>query len=267
MGKVVGPCHLCGKVGELTFEHVPPRAAFNRWPVVLATYEEWERGYGSEYLPEGRGGHVLCRRCNSDTGGAYGAAFADWCKQGFERLHQVAGERSAIYHGDVQPLRVIKQIATMFFATCGPKFRTAHPYLVKFVLDPEQRGLPARYRFHAFWYGGGSLRQTGVTAAMNTEADTLNVLAELVHPPFGYVLSLEGPLHDRRPTDITDFAAFAADETIRFRRRLPVLETHWMMPGDYRTREQIATDAARNHLAAAGVRDPDEALRRLWRDG
>ena len=32
MGKRFGKCALCGKECELTFEHIPPRAAFNSAP-------------------------------------------------------------------------------------------------------------------------------------------------------------------------------------------------------------------------------------------
>ena len=28
--KVYGKCRICGKEGKLTFEHIPPRATFNK---------------------------------------------------------------------------------------------------------------------------------------------------------------------------------------------------------------------------------------------
>ncbi len=33
--KVYGKCHICGTEGKLTFEHIPPRSAFNDHPAVL----------------------------------------------------------------------------------------------------------------------------------------------------------------------------------------------------------------------------------------
>ena len=33
---MIGTCRLCGARGELTFEHVPPKAAFNDRGVLLA---------------------------------------------------------------------------------------------------------------------------------------------------------------------------------------------------------------------------------------
>ena len=36
---IIGPCHLCGVTKVLSFEHVPPRAAFNDRKVLLASVD------------------------------------------------------------------------------------------------------------------------------------------------------------------------------------------------------------------------------------
>jgi hypothetical protein len=74
-------------------------------------------------------------------------------------------------------------------------------------------------------------------------------IAEVAHPPFGYLLILGGSLHSRRPTAITDFFAFDVDEKINLSRRLPVLPTLWMAPGDYRDQDAIDRDIIRNWLS------------------
>ena len=35
-----GMCKICGKFGPLSFEHVPPRAAFNDRRVIVLNFEE-----------------------------------------------------------------------------------------------------------------------------------------------------------------------------------------------------------------------------------
>ena len=40
MGKHFGKCALCGKECELTFEHIPPRRAFNSTPARPVSGEE-----------------------------------------------------------------------------------------------------------------------------------------------------------------------------------------------------------------------------------
>lgn len=252
-----GVCHICGRQGPLSFEHIPPKAAFNNRPLILSKYEDWERGQGSEYLKEGRGAHTLCVRCNNTTGGDYGPAYVEWVYQGVQLVHHTMGKASQNYHGVIHPLRVIKQIATIFFSVNSDQFRKANPDLEQFVLDRNRKGLSPRYRFFVFWYGGGELRQSGVTGAMDLEKGRINTLSEFVHPPFGYVMSLGGTPFDRRPEEISDFTQFDYDEAITLNRRFPVLPTHWMMPGDYRTLEQIARDVEINEAAARGSQDPE----------
>lgn len=136
------------------------------------------------------------------------------------------------------------------------------------MLDRHQKGLPDEYRFYAFWFGGGSLRQSGVTGAANVlQGGRLDILAEFVHPPFGYVLSLQGGFRDRRPELISDFANYDLDEAVTLHRRIPVLETHWVLPGDYRTREEIERDSLVNELRARGVHDAAEVVDQAERRG
>jgi hypothetical protein len=256
MANPVGECWLCGNRAPLSFEHIPPEAAFNDRPVVLAAWQDFESGYGSEYVREGRGGHTLCERCNNRTGGSYGPAFVEWCYHGFNLLSHTQGKASQNFHGEIYPLRVVKEIATIFFSVCGPEFRTVNQTLVEFVLNERRTGLPPDYGFHVFWYGGGVLRQAGVTGVINVETSKQSFFAEFIHPPFGYILNLGGVLPDKRPCSISDFAGYDYDDCRTINRRFPVLETNWKCPGDYRTLEEIERDKAINDIAAAGHPEP-----------
>ena len=76
-----GKCAVCGKTGELTFEHIPPRAAFNSKPVktvsgieVLGNKEKmpWDlEGYRYKNNQKGNGYYNLCGSCNSYFGKWY----------------------------------------------------------------------------------------------------------------------------------------------------------------------------------------------------
>jgi hypothetical protein len=247
--KVTGACALCGRHGPLTFEHVPPLAAFNNYPVVRQSYADFLARREPVEQRRGRGDYVFCGRCNNFTGAAYGAAFADWVKQGLELAHHQRGRPTMNYFGIIQPLRVAKQIVSMFIATGGETLRLAHPELAKFVLELETRGLPPQYQLYSFWMGRGSLRQTGMSIVGQWATGATCTLAEVVHPPFGYVLECAGRMADRRPTAITDFCvAYDINETVDLRRRLPVLPTLWMGPGDYRDQDQIDRDVITNAL-------------------
>ena len=110
--KVHGICCICGKESDLTFEHIPPRAAFNHFNLKL--YDFW--GYLTQNktryqsLQNGAGRYSLCASCNNRTGEWYGAAFAEFVSQGMQYYKSgatgIVGVPYTFY-----PLRVLKQVA------------------------------------------------------------------------------------------------------------------------------------------------------------
>src|SRR5438128_728806 len=121
--KVEGHCHLCGAYGPLSFEHVPPKAAFNDRPVKIFRGED-VFALGPDDSPAGEGAisqrgvgaYTLCGRCNNATGRWYSKRFAAWCQQGMETLIRSDGQPTLVYLHYLLPLAIIKQIATMFFS-------------------------------------------------------------------------------------------------------------------------------------------------------
>src|SRR6267378_1445712 len=92
----VGKCHLCGTVGPLSFEHVPPKAAFNNRPVIAYGFDEAikagpEQPKGGRIRQRGAGAYTLCNRCNNNTGKWYGRFFAGWARFGMEVLRRTQG--------------------------------------------------------------------------------------------------------------------------------------------------------------------------------
>ena len=73
--KYYGQCCICGRESELTFEHIPPRAAFNQF--ALKQYDFWNYLLHSNtrYIPSQRGAgkYSLCASCNNLTGEWYGS--------------------------------------------------------------------------------------------------------------------------------------------------------------------------------------------------
>jgi hypothetical protein len=167
--------------GPLTYEHIPPRSAFNDRPVVMRTFEEYESGGRGHTMQRGAGEYVLCGRCNNRTGGWYGAAFAEWCVRGMELHGRTGGRMVDVDVADICPLRVIKQVATMMMASAGPQFREKNPTLESFVLDPERKHLPSHYRFFTFLYAGGGGRRTGVVGLSSPTSDCTESPGEIAH--------------------------------------------------------------------------------------
>lgn len=245
--KVVGICHICGSHGRLSFEHVPPRAAFNDRPVLLAKFEDMlNAGWGEEppttVQQKGAGAYTLCESCNNSTGSWYGRHFVDWCHQGMSILARASGRPSLIYMQYVFPLSILKQIVAMFFSANGAQFHSKHQPLVRFVLNREENQLPARYRVYTYYNAEGRLRNLGVVARGSFSRGETHTFSEITFPPFGYVLTIDSGAPDDQLFDITDFRTYRYREFAVLNLRLPVLPTHSPIPGDYRTAERLERD-------------------------
>jgi Aminotransferase class-III len=77
MGRVIhGECRICGTHTRLTYEHVPPRCAFNDEPIKSYKLSEWwklQAGKPARHANEqrGAGDHLLCDRCNNHVCGTW----------------------------------------------------------------------------------------------------------------------------------------------------------------------------------------------------
>jgi len=240
---VHGTCHLCGAEGKLSFEHVPPRAAFNDRPVVLATIDEiLQKGDLEEFRgrteQRGVGSHTLCVRCNNTTGHWYGGGYVEWAYQGMTILASADGSPRLYYPFKIFPLRVIKQIVCMFFSANGPEFRTANPYLQQLALDKQRRYLPPEVKIYTFYNISPKIRLSGVSAVIRL-GQGMHIVGEVTFPPFGYLMVMASAPPDPRPYDISYFAEFGYDEFKVLPLSLPVLPVSTPFPADYRSAEQV----------------------------
>jgi hypothetical protein len=243
--KIEGKCHICGIEGPLTFEHTPPRAAFNNKRVITFSFEEAMK-LGPDEISRGKiqqkgmGSYTFCGKCNNNTGQWYGVKFADWCYQGMDILIKSKGKPSLFYFHYIFPLAVIKQIVVMFFSGNNYGFNNANPELVEFILNKKKRFLHPKYRFFVYYNIEGKLRTGGLTAKCDASgAHEPIIMSEINFPPFGYLMTLNSQPPDNRLCEISHFARYSYDEFVRFSFKLPVLPTHLLVPGDYRNKEEI----------------------------
>lgn len=87
-----GICHICGEYKKLTYEHIPPEAAFNSQRRKMNTVEElmeskkinrapWDiEGLKYKQFQQETDFYTLCGECNSFTGTKYGGAYSDLIK-------------------------------------------------------------------------------------------------------------------------------------------------------------------------------------------
>jgi hypothetical protein len=250
---IMGTCHICGTNGKLSFEHVPPKAAFNNQSVIRVGFNAaisvgpYDKVKG-RIEQRGAGDYTLCERRNNSTGRWYAPAFVAWCVQGARVLSMTDFNPRIWTLHYVLPLRVLKKIATMFFSVNGPGFAKANPELVEFVLNKNRVYLPPKYRFYVYFNRGGptdSLRYLGIMAKVYLGAGKPMVLSEISFPPFGYVMTLDSEPPDDRLFEITHFSRYRYDDFKVLEMRPVVLDTPTLVPGDYRTPEEVVREAAR----------------------
>jgi hypothetical protein len=248
--KIVGTCNICGKYGELTFEHIPPKSAFNTRPVVSQHIWELMKKSDLDDLSKGpiqqrgMGAYTLCGRCNNNTGRWYGNAFADWAIQGMEILLPLVRNNSSstLYHiFHLLPLRVIKQILCMLFSVNGKIFRETQPELEKFILNKHQKYLPPDINVYTFYNISSRMRASGVRSRIDgiLSHSHQHCFSEITFPPFGYIVSFDSPPPQDNLCPITHFADYDFDEDSDITLRMPILPIYSFMPADFRSREEI----------------------------
>lgn len=244
MAQRTGKCRICGIIGPLTFEHVPPRAAFNdRRAFVLQGMDVLQLHWGQDVekkkkiLQRGVGEYTLCARCNNNTGSWYGDRFARFCHSGFDLLLAAGLNPTLCYPMHFFPLAVIKQVATMFFSVNADSFADCNQELVRFVLNKEAKYLPDPYRIYAYLNLTGVGRYVGTAAMTSLDGHAPVVMSEISHIPYGFLMTMDSRSPDERLCDISFFGNYAYQEFKTIPLRLPAFELVTGYPGQYLTRK------------------------------
>jgi hypothetical protein len=267
-----GICHICGTYGKLSFEHVPPRAAFNDRRILhvafekIITIENFDRIDG-KIQQRGAGAYTLCGSCNNDTGRWYGGAFAGWAHQAMRIIIDTRGRPSLRYPFNLFPLRVLKQVICMFFSVNGPRFQQVQPELVRFVLDRYSKSIPNNLRVYAFYTYSNRSRaagMSGIVRGLGTTRSSVHVFSEITFPPFGFALASTRHLPpEANFCDITEFSQFEyRDWRWGVTMKLPFMPVYTGFPGDYRTRDQAIADFEQSRCPEAKLRAGHQAASR-----
>lgn len=247
MGKPrMGICRLCGNYKEMTPEHIPPKAAFNRSGVLVETLDDFIRGYKPHKFRQGMNEKSLCSSCNSTTGDWYAPSLIAWCHQGMSWVEKSNGILYLPYF--VQPLNVIKQILVMSVALLPENVTVMqrHEELRYCLLRREDKYIPPQYKVYVYLNVAGKPRLASNVAVTNLNAGVTPtfVLAEFAMKPFGYCVTIESERRTSLPqfqqlSDITWCSNYDYDEFHNLELRLAARETHEPFPLDYRTSDEI----------------------------
>jgi len=257
VSKHFGKCALCGEKGELTFEHIPPRAAFNSTPASPVSSVELlkKRNNNKERMPwdtaglryqnqqKGMGRYSLCHECNNNTGSWYGDAYVYLANV----IHAAICDCSDNDHNDITipgiyPLRFVKQVLSMFCSIHDPNTPKMAP-IKKLVLDKDAVGLDkGKYKLCMYFTNSTVYKQTGIiVSAKSTSAGMeMMALSEITAYPFGFILYFDPTeTWHYHGIDITPLVDCGYNDICALSMPWKVKEMNDIIPESYRSKDQI----------------------------
>lgn len=250
--KEVGICCICGKREVLSFEHVPPQAAYNKETAVEYTWQDTltKRKVKGRKIQGGIGQCTLCGDCNSNTGSWYGGEYVKWARNGQDiatKWGQRGITQSKVMLSNVYPSRFLKQVVTCFFSEVGAPgggvFAGSNPGLVQFVLEKHNTVLPDGFRFFLNLYPYSSPRTSlrhfpnagKLTIRHDAEFKTMaplyaDTFSEIAHPPFQLLMTQNGDVF-HNATEITGFASYGFDSVANLELELRTVSSASPYPG------------------------------------
>ena len=240
--KHTGICLLCKLHKELTFEHIPPKVAFNKntryyvipheeYYTIKNIFEDKKKGIIHQ---GGMGNYCLCTKCNSFLGKSYVRSYETWANIGMHVNHSFDFDFILLRIKDLNPLRILKQIISMFICINNTDFSNLYPELLAFVKDVKENKLSDRYRIYAYLNNEGNIRKFGLSFT-----NFHGIICEFAYPPFGYVLSIDNKNTLDNLTEITDFKHYDDNRNHIIDIGLFKHPTYYAIPLDFRKREEF----------------------------
>jgi len=240
---IYGICRICKEKKELTFEHIPPRSAFNknsRFFVINSTeyYQNFEKYSTKKLKPKskieqgGLGEHCLCEDCNNFLGSNYVREYKKFAKIAMSII-STCQENTKCFEldiSDINLLKFMKQVIAIFICTNKPVFTDSYPGLIEFIENPNSGNFPERYRVYMYLNNEGQVRN-GTIHFTNTHG----AICDFTNPPFGFVLSIDNPNRIKEVSEITNFKYYNKLKDIK--KLLIMLNkypSHYPFPLDFR---------------------------------
>ena len=258
MKKHYGKCALCGKECELTFEHIPPKGAFNSRPARPVSGTEifkeehlnddsrmpWDTtGMHYDNQQQGMGRYSLCDSCNNSTGNWYGDAYVTFARTVHTAMqNHTADDPNRIGFKDAYPLRIIKQNLSMFCSILRPDDPRMDE-IRNFVLDKNAVGLDKkRYKLCLYFTNTTVMKHSGLTIVLWGDLSNLKpmAMAEITAYPIGAILYFDPTeTWEYQGTDIMECADFAYEDKADIIFPWIIKEMNDIYPETFRSRDEI----------------------------
>lgn len=210
----MGYCHICGKYGKLSFEHIPPEDALNNNRAKLYTGDEALKKNKGEFAKyqnqqKGMGKYTLCESCNNNTGSWYANAYSGIAREVAYNLHK----NYELTHGNVvtlcfknfPTLQFVKQVITMFCSLL-PLSEVQRLGFDKLLLNKESNSIDKSLFDLRMYLTSINARQLMIgpcVAIYKTEfGSESSCISDLCAYPFGFILNLSPEHHIEYGTSI-----------------------------------------------------------------
>lgn len=246
-------CHICGNVTKLSYEHIPPRESYNSHNRLEYGIEELLKNdnliltnNGARWKHQSQNGfgkYSLCSSCNNNTGSWYGEDYNKFTGT----ISNAILDKGGILHGfdmpvtieDFYPLRIIKQVMSMFCSTNGEDF--IDDELKTFLLNKEATGLDnQKYKITMYVTDCKDIKISGLISKYNIKTNNFFVASEIVAYPFGFIMYLNPNDNiDFIGCDITWCADYKYNDCGTVDFHLPMYEINTALPLDFRSIDEI----------------------------
>ena len=237
--KNIGVCAICGLTKKLTFEHYPPKAAFNENPVLIKDHRHINPAeahlYGKSMRSNrGMGGYKLCATCNNNTGTWYAKEYIDVVTKSSPIIANAHDSQRVQFSIQLKPLNFLKQVLT--FHLCADKATgIVRKYVSEnnFILDKSAKDLSEKIKIYMYATNSVTHRFMGISTVFTGDINNIGSYSEFNFHPFGFLLALDSPPPEQLMKDITYFKEFDFNQNENIEFSLPILSTNRGMIGTY----------------------------------
>lgn len=153
-----GPCNICGEVGSLTWDHVPPKGGIELEPVEIdraaAAYVSSLASEKPEVSHDGLRFRTICAKCNSLLGATYDPALNELART-VGRFLRTPLTLPAVAQVETRPTAVVRAVlGHLLAARLSSEDGFFDPDIRGLVLDPA-RAIPDQIHIHYWLYPYG----------------------------------------------------------------------------------------------------------------
>lgn len=252
----VGACRLCAQVTDLTFEHIPPKAAGNtarRRGVDAATAFEQEHPAAfprTGWFPSQRGvgAAVLCGPCNSWCGTHLVPSYAELANDVVQTVADSVLERDGVVYvpgriqldlPDYRLGAVSRQAVVMLLAASGGAALVRRWPILEHIVRGSQDPLPDDLMLGLSLVFGPRARLVP-PSGVSGPGEAMSVLVEAAFMPFAWTLTIGDGRPEPVGHDVRDWLQHPIDAAVSATIELPTGTVQTAGPGDYRDERSIS---------------------------